>query len=76
MMIFNKMFMNYWIITTYILLAIVGFFTWWTITYKQPILTDNMKDCIEKGGVYHLRLNDSDFSDLEYCNIENKIHYQ
>ena len=65
-----------WMFSTYALLAVCGVFTWYIITYHQPVITENIEDCISKGGVYHSRLNDSRFSDLEYCEIEDDVHYQ
>lgn len=46
-----------------------------TNTTVEYVFTENMRDCVTKGGEYSLSLESSGLIDYEFCTIEKKIRY-
>lgn len=41
----------------------------------EVVLTDNMKDCVEKQGAYSLSLEENGEIEYEWCEISKRIYY-
>lgn len=52
---------------------VIGFFL--GVSLRPVVLTENMKDCLSRGGKYYINVENNSRWNYEKCSIEKEINY-